>query len=498
MTRQAKVTLVQAPVFSRLAPSNGLALLKAQLQAAGTQTRVHDSSLSLRRSLKAKGIRWNEYLVNDGDDLLGAVREPFPGYLESLLDREAEDILAGAPDIVGFTVQYATEACSVDLARRVKELSPKTAVVFGGPQCIRETKAFELIRGPSVDAVALGEADHSFAEFARAYDPRRGKIPRIGGFLVKDGDRIADCGDPAEVEDLDALSFMDFSGFEMDAYTTDSLFLTASRGCVRQCSFCTDIVQRKTYRRMSAERIVAEIRHQLRHYPDRYFVRFADSLINGDVRLAARLSELLVPFRLEMAAKRSGNDFGWGGMAILHPAMTPALLRKMRQGGCQTLAYGFESGSQKVVDLMRKNFRVGEAEKVIRDTKAAGIRVQLFVMAGYPGETDEDFQETLVFLERNADSIDIIESSMCSVLKGSELATRHAEYGINPDLPEDPRRWSSLDGSNTYAVRSARYQDLLSTIRRHGFQTGEDSPKMMSKDAEAVPFTENRTPALIQ
>ncbi|MFI5349995.1 MAG: B12-binding domain-containing radical SAM protein [Elusimicrobiota bacterium] len=497
MTRRAKVTLVQAPVFSRLAPSNGLALLKAQLQAAGTQTTVHDSSLSLRRSLKTKGIRWTEYLINDGSGMLGAIRGPFPGYLESLLDKEAVEILAHAPDIVGFTVQQDTEECSLELARRVKDLSPKTAVVFGGPQCIRETKAFELARNPWVDAVALAEADHSFAEFARAFDPRRAGIPRLNGFLVKDGDRVVDCGDPAEVEDLDGLSFMDFGDFDMSAYTSDSLFLTASRGCVRKCTFCTDIVQRKTFRRMSAERIVAEIRHQLRLYPDRHFVRFADSLINGDVRLVARLSELLVPFRLEMAARRSGHDFGWGGMAIIHPTMAPALLKKMRQGGCQTLAYGFESGSQKVVDLMRKNFRVGEAEKIIRDTKAAGIRVQLFVMVGYPGETDEDFAETLAFLERNADSIDIIESSLASVLKGSHLETHQAEYGIRTDPAGDPRRWSSIDGANTYAARSDRYQALMDTIRRYGFQTGEDSPKMMSKDVEAVPFTADKSPVLV-
>jgi radical SAM superfamily enzyme YgiQ (UPF0313 family) len=400
--------------------------------------------------------------------------------------------LAASPDIVGFTVQQDTEECSLELARRVKTLSPKTAVVFGGPQCVRETKAFDLIRSPCVDAVALGEADLSFAKFARAFDPRRGDIPRVGGFLVKDGGGIVDCGDPPEVENLDNLSFLDFSGFEMDAYTADSFFLAASRGCVRECSFCTTIVQRRTFRRMSAERIVAEIRHQLERYPNRYFVRFADSLINGDVGLLARLSELLVAFRLERAARRSGHDFGWGGMAILHPTMTPALLKILRRGGCQTLAYGLESGSQAVVDSMRKNFRIDAAQKVIRDTKAAGIRVQVFVLVGHPGETDEDFQKTIAFLERNVEFIDIIESSVCNVSKGSHLAMHHAEYGIL--LGRDPRQWSSADGSNTPSVRNSRQQALLRTLRRGGFKTGEDSPKMMTKAPEASKFTREETP----
>jgi len=485
MARQANITLVQAPLVSRLAPCNGLALIKAHLQAAGISARIHDASLNLRRGIKAAGLRWHEYQLTDADHLFDALAASLPEFLPAFIDKEAQSVLSGAPDVVGFTVQYATEACSLALARRIKELSPGTAVVFGGPQCIRETKAFELAESPWVDAVALGEADLSFVEFARVFNPESRVIPHIPGFLVKEKGRVLDFGDPPEFKNLDELPFMDFSGFEMDAYRADSLFMVASRGCVRKCSFCTEIVQRKTYRRMSAERILAEIRHQLRRYPDRCFVRFDDSLINGDVRLVARLSELLAPFRLEMAVRRASRDFGWGGMAILHPTMTASLLKKMRQGGCQTLAYGFESGSQKVVDLMRKGFKVEEAQRIIRDTHAAGIRVQLFVMVGYPGETDRDFRQTLDFLERNEEAIDIVSVSMCGLLKGSHIAVNHAQYGAVPH-PTDARLWSSADGTNTPAVRQARHQAVFDAIRRLGFQASEDSPIIMEKNPESA------------
>ncbi|MFI5350568.1 MAG: B12-binding domain-containing radical SAM protein [Elusimicrobiota bacterium] len=485
MPRRNRVALVQAPVFSRVGPSNALALLKAYLRRDGIPVTIHDASLGVRRSLKAAGLAWNEFQVHDADEMYRAIAGAPAGCLEAALDREAAEIVAAAPDIVGFTVQFSTESCSLELARRVKTLAPKTAVVFGGAQCVRETKAFDFIRDPFVDAVCLGEGDRSFPEFVSAFEPG-GAIPPVAGFLTKDGARVVDGGDPSEIEDLDALPFMDFSDFQMDVYMPEALYIVTSRGCVRHCSFCTSILGQKVYRRMSAERIVAEIRHQLGHYPEKCFIRFEDSLINGDVSLLARLSELLVPFRMEMALKRSRFDFGWGALAIIHRTMSPALLTKMRHGGCQILAYGLESGSQRVVDRMRKNFRIEDAEIVMRDTKAAGIAVKLFMMVGHPGETDEDFEETLNFLRRNDDNISVVTVSFCEILKGSHLAAHLEEYGISPDMP-DPRRWRSLDGANTIEVREARYRTLLDLIRRLGFGT-EDKvcAQVFSKDLGAT------------
>jgi radical SAM superfamily enzyme YgiQ (UPF0313 family) len=478
--RRTRITLVQAPVFSRLGPCNGLALIKAHLQAAGIPAEIRDSSMNLRRALKSRGLTWNEYLFYDSEGLLGAAEARLPGFMEEFLRDEAEEILKTAPDIVGFSVQYPSWECCLTLARFIKQSSPQTLVVCGGPECIRETRAFELIRHRCVDAVALGEADTSMASFVRAFNPKEPFVPSVPGFLIKREGKVVDLGDAPEVKELDLLPFMDFTGFDMEAYLPDTLFIVASRGCVRKCSFCADIVHRKTYRRMSAERILAEIRHQMRHYPDRYFVRFDDSLINGDVRLMARLSDILAPFRLERAVQRSRQDFGWGGMAIIHPTMSPALLGKMRRGGCQTLAYGFESASQKVLGLMNKGFRVEDAERTIRDTKRAGIRVQVFVMVGFPGETDEDFRLTLEFLERNAGFIDIIDPSICSILKGSHLDTHREQYGIISDSPQ-ACSWASADGTSTPAVRLARFRTLMDHSRRLGFQDSDYREKVLKK-----------------
>ncbi len=472
-----RVVLVQAPAFVGRGPSNAIALLSAHLKAAGFAPAVCDASLGARLALARRLGRERPLHFDYPEDFMGALLRP-RRFFGRVMDAQAAEILSHAPDIVGFSVLQATEESSLALAERVKKRAPKTFVVLGGPQCLRETMAGELLGHETVDAVALGEADKSIVELARKFDRRAGR-PRgpIKGLLLKEAGRIVDGGEPEEIRDLDTLPFMDFSGFDLSQYDLERLFLNGSRGCVRACAFCTHILQQKVYRRMSPERIAAEIRHQLGLYPERYYIEFGDSLVNGDVRRLSRLSRLLAPIRLERASARRRHDFGWGGMAILHPTMTPALLRELRWGGCQMLAYGMESASQRVIDLIGKNFKVSDAERVIRDTEAAGIRVKLFLMVGFPGETEEDFRLTLEFLRRHSGLVDKVAISCCEITKGSFLDAHRREFGVAQPLT-DRRRWSTRDGFNTYEVRRGRYQALHACAMRHGIDV-ERKPRQI-------------------
>ena len=230
---------------------------------------------------------------------------------------------------------------------------------------------------------------------------------------------------------------------------------------------------------MSPERVAAEIRHHLARRPEKHFIEFGDSLINGDVRRLSALSMLMAQIRVERAGSHRTRDFGWGGMAIIHPTMTPALLKTMRRGGCQVLSYGLESASQRIIDGMHKKFKISDAERVIRDTKSAGIKVKVFLMVGFPGETDEDFCRTLRFLERHSGSIDKVAISYCHILKGSFLDTHQDAFGIDPHFSPDRRLWTSQHGTNTYALRRQRYAALEKCALRNGMEV-ERKPRNAS------------------
>jgi len=457
-----RVSLVQAPVFDHRTPSNALALLAALLKRENIETRIHDAN-------KCISSKFEEMLsgkINDARTLT-----PVFGHhkdtMERLLDEEATHILASDPDAVGFSVLARTEKHSLDLARRIKRERPSTRIIFGGAQCLRENLAEEFIRHQAVDAVALSEADISFPTFLRSLKDGGSGLRATPGMLVKENGGIVDGGDPPAVADLDSLPFLDFEQFDLEAYNGDILYLSTTRGCVRKCSFCTHILGQKVYRTMSAKRTVAEIRHQIDLHPERRIIEFNDSLVNGNVRRLAEIADLLIDYRLERVTtgRHASKDFGWLGMAILHPTMTPELLRKLRFSGCIKLKYGMESASQKVLDSMQKKLRVADAERVIFDTWRAGISVFLFILVGFPTESESDFQQTLDFIERNVKFIDHVGVSSCEIQKGSHMDAHPELYGIKTPI-EDRLRWSTSDGRNRYEIRQDRLGRMQKLLRR--------------------------------
>jgi radical SAM superfamily enzyme YgiQ (UPF0313 family) len=463
-----KVALVQAPVFDPNTPSNALALLTAHLKKIGVESVVHDAS----RRIASEFETLLKTDFRDGRKFY-PLPDRYPEEMDRFMDAQADRIAADSPDVVGFSVLARTEAHSLSLAGKIKKRRPSTIVVFGGAQCLRENMAFDFIRHPDVDAVALAEADLSFPRFLQALVPG-GPLPVVPGILTKVGSNIFDPGDGPEVTELDSLPYLDFSGFDLDEYDSGTMYLSTTRGCVRKCSFCTHIVGQKVYRTMSAERTVAEIEHQMRLYPKRNRIEFTDSLVNGNVRRLADMSRKLVDFRVDRVAanRESSWDFGWAGMAIIHPTMNRDLLVRLRHAGCVQLRYGLESASQKVLDSMQKNMRIADAETVIRNTRDAGIAVFLYVLVGFPTETEADFLQTMDFIERNSSAIDQVGVSSCEIQKASHLDVHPELYGIRTPL-EDRLRWVTKDGSNTYAVRQERLRrlnELIDRLKLRGFQ----------------------------
>lgn len=127
-----------------------------------------------------------------------------------------------------------------------------------------------------------------------------------------------------------------------------------------------------------------------------------------------------------------------------------------------------ESGSQKVIDLMRKGFRVEEAQRVIRDTHNEGIDV---VMFGFPGETDEDFEKTLNFVSQNKKYISTVNPSLAytAIGMGTYLYEHPQEYDI--DLTAGHILWRSKDGNNTYEKREERYKNSCKLVLSLGIKT---------------------------
>lgn len=192
-----------------------------------------------------------------------------------------------------------------------------------------------------------------------------------------------------------------------------------------------------------------EISYQVKKYPNVDYFYFIGSLLNGNIKALSDFCDLVI---------KNGLRIRWLGQPIIRKEMTREFLQKMRMAGCEWLGYGIESGSQKIVDKINKKFSIKLAEKVLRDTHDAGIIVQANFMFGIPGETEEDFKETLDFLRRNRDSMDSVmaSQSFCVIDKDTYLYNHPEEFAIKDR--EHHLYWEAT--GNTYPERFRRYEEF--------------------------------------
>lgn len=468
-----KVALVQAPGWWTVDPPLGLAQVAGALSSAGLEPAVFDLNILFARSC-AKGYEglwnWEQFQFWN----LPPTVERFFADHAKLVDEQVEAILETDAKVVGFSVYAGTHLASLELARRLKRADPGRSIVFGGQYFHLDPRAPELLADPAVDAVVRGDGDLAFPALAATWGPD-GLRP-VPGSLVKTGGRVADGGPEPELKDLDAVPFADFRGFPLELYDVkERLPIHASRGCVWKCRFCSAWPFWSGYRYMSGDRVFAEIMHHKRLFPWKTHFEFYDITANGSVRTLERLADLVLEDR---AANGKTNFFGWKINAILRPEMTPEVLRKLRAAECHDIIYGVESGSPKVRKLMNKPFTNETAAKVLKDTHDAGIVTIGNFMFGYPGESEEDFQETLGFLRGNRGSFDRVYASatFTSLEEHSTLSEHRKELGIREETGgRDAHHlyWESEDGTNTYLVRLDRYE----RFRKLAIELGLDAYK---------------------
>ncbi len=259
---------------------------------------------------------------------------------------------------------------------------PEVKVALGGvgPFAVEE-RVLQL--APWIDVVGTGEMERSAPALVRALQ-NRGRLADVPGIWWRDGDRIVSNPSPPRIEDLDTIPFPAHHLVDLGQY--QGVNIISSRGCPYLCTFCSvaPIWGRTPFLR-SAENILeemaflkAEAGAELFLFQDEYFVSTPDRVLD-----------------LCKAIKGSGLDVRWKAFGRVDLTDLP-VMEAMADAGCIELRYGIESGSDKILERTQKGFTAAHAQEVV--SRALGIfpRVDAFYMWGFPYETMEDFQQTLL------------------------------------------------------------------------------------------------------
>jgi radical SAM superfamily enzyme YgiQ (UPF0313 family) len=195
-----------------------------------------------------------------------------------------------------------------------------------------------------------------------------------------------------------------FIGYLLHPYVS----LYTGRGCRSKCTFCLwpQTVGGHRYRTRSVEHVVAEIAQAQRHFPNVKEYFFDDDTFTDDLPRAEAIARGLGRLGVTWSCNAKANV----------PLST---LRVLRDNGLRLLLVGYESGSQDILNRVKKGIRLDIAREFTRNARAIGIKIHGTFIMGLPGETRETINNTIAFAKEL--DVETIQVSVAHAYPGTEL-----------------------------------------------------------------------------
>ncbi|MGB9854255.1 MAG: B12-binding domain-containing radical SAM protein [Candidatus Bathyarchaeales archaeon] len=295
------------------------------------------------------------------------------------------------PDVVGITSMTPTAHSALLSAQIAKNACPESLVILGGPHAHFMDKKI-LFQEKAVDFIVRGEGEQTLLELLQCIsshcDPQK-----IMGITFRKDENIVRTPDRPFIEELDELPFPAYHYFPLKRYRLFGKMIfpiITSRGCPFQCSFCvTSRMFGKKFRSRKPENVAKELEWLINNY-GAGAVSFYDDTLTLDKNRIIKLFEEI---------KRRRIDIPWDCQTRVDQ-VSEEILKGMKEANCQQVLFGVESGSQKILSLMKKGTTVEQNEKAIKLAKEAGLFVAISVIIGYPGETSETLEQTFNFIKK--------------------------------------------------------------------------------------------------
>ena len=360
------IYLLICPPFWLKTPPLGIEFLKNYLRYQGFKAEIIDVNMDVFLLLKPDKRKWLTLGGNFEQGLFSYLREFYPEYLDNLIKR-----VSGAY-AVGFSLFARNRSFSLSLAYEIKNKYPAKRVVIGGPEV-----TMMKIKKEKFDRRFFwvgGEGEIPLTKIARG--------EKKTSYFYE------------ETDDLDTLPFINYYGFCLNNYH-NVFALFSSRGCIRKCSFCTERLLYKKFRKHSPGYIIEQIKYLQKEHNARNFV-FQDSLIDADLAWLEEIARRIIKEKL---------DIKWEAQAAVRGDFSLALAKLVKKSGCFNLFVGLESASEKMLGVFNKGFGLKEAESFFANLNSAGLHFEVSMIFGHPQETEKDFAGTIDFFRRHKNII---------------------------------------------------------------------------------------------
>lgn len=333
----------------------------------------------------------------------------------SNMQKMRDYLLEFKPDVIAIYVNLMTKLNVLEIIKFIKLNLHHTKIVLGGPEIRYNANDFLNF---GADYLVIGEGEETSLELMIALNEKRiDDIKNIPGLGFKNqNNEIVFTTEREKLKEVDSLPFPGRDKINLQLYLNawkerhgeNAISISTMRGCPYTCKWCSRAVYGLSYRRRSPENVCDELELIQKEYnPDTLW--FVDDVFTISHKWLNEFNETLKQRNLKIKFE----------CITRADRMNEEVIKLLKDAGCFRVWIGAESGSQKVIDLMDRRVDVDQVRQMIKLTQNNGIQAGTFIMLGYPGETEDDIEETIRHLkESNPEYFTI---TVAYPIKGTEL-----------------------------------------------------------------------------
>ena len=313
----------------------------------------------------------------------------FDTYAEKIAVDDTEDFLKNnyeEPKFIGLTSSTVNVKHAYEVSNICKKLWPNTKIIFGGVHATSQPE--EPLKNNTADYVVRGEAEYSFVDLIKGKP-----LDEIKGlsYYNKKGEIVHNEDSP--FVNLDELPLPAYHLLPMSKYypavgsykRLPAMNVVTSRGCPGKCTFCY-----QPFGNILRQRGPRKIADEIKLLHEKYGINeicFYDDNFTTFKKNIRELCSIII---------NENIDVTWICFARVD-WIDEELLILMKKAGCHQILFGAESGSQMILDNIRKNITPDKVRKAVELTKRIGIDCRVTFLFGNPGETEETMKETIDF-----------------------------------------------------------------------------------------------------
>jgi radical SAM superfamily enzyme YgiQ (UPF0313 family) len=378
---------------------------------------------------------------------------------------------------IGLSI-FSAESISYSylLIYSIRKYLPGVKIVVGGKgseaKCSVRGKAHShiYIDEGLADLAVVGDCEHVIAEVI--------KNNTLGVYTSPS--QTVDDLDAAPLPTWDEYDLIRYNNYKTAIMTEPYMIVTASKGCIRKCTFCDVASFWPKYLYRDPTKVANEIITAHKKTGTKLFL-FTDNLINGSVSKYRTMNQVL--------ADTIPNTIKYAAYAIFRNKDTMPVedFALAKRAGCFSWSIGIESGSERVRFELGKKITDEDLDWSANQLAKHDIQQRWLMLAGYPTETDDDFKLTLEMLRRYAHIAKrgLIKASVTPtfmLLNNSPIMQDTAlrnSLGLSHNVDSVTNKFwtSTINVNNTFPIRAYRWRTIVNLLDELGYQWDENNPR---------------------